>query len=37
MEKTISEKLLDIQMQLKAPKNNINKFGGYSLRRGEDI
>lgn len=37
MEKTISEKLLDIQMQLKAPKNNINKFGGYSYRSCEDI
>lgn len=30
-------KLLAIQTELKAPKNQINKFGGYNYRSCEDI
>jgi hypothetical protein len=30
-------KLLNIQMELKAPKNQTNKFGGYNYRSCEDI
>lgn len=33
----IYEKLLNIQSQLKAPKNQFNKFGGYNYRNCEDI
>jgi len=33
----IYEKLLKIQMELKAPKNQTNKFGGYKYRSCEDI
>lgn len=33
----IFEKLLEIQHELKAPKNQINKFGGYNYRSCEDI
>ena len=33
----IYEKLLNIQNQLKVPKNQYNKFGGYSYRNCEDI
>jgi len=31
------EKLLKIQMELKAPKNQTNSFGGYNYRSCEDI
>ena len=31
------EKLSRIQSKLKAPKNNMNKFGGYKYRSCEDI
>ena len=31
------EKLLNIQQELKAPKNRKNRFGGYSYRNTEDI
>lgn len=34
---TIIEKLLNIQYELKAPKNNRNSFGGYNYRSTEDI
>ena len=34
---SVYEKLLDIQMELKAPKNQLNKFGGYNYRNCEDI
>ena len=33
----IYEKLLVIQTKLKAPKNQVNKFGGYNYRNCEDI
>lgn len=33
----IYEKLLAIQQELKAPKSQYNKFGGYSYRNCEDI
>lgn len=35
--KTLREKLLNIQMELKAPKNQYNKFGKYNYRNCEDI
>lgn len=31
------EKLAKIQLELKAPKNQFNKFGGYKYRNCEDI
>jgi len=31
------EKLINIQMELKAPKNQRNNFGGYNYRSCEDI
>lgn len=34
---TIYEKLLKVQLELKAPKGQINKFGGYNYRSCEDI
>ena len=34
---TLLEKLNKIQTELKAPKNQYNKFGGYSFRNCEDI
>lgn len=34
---TIREKLLVVQTELNAPKNRMNKFGGYSYRSCEDI
>lgn len=34
---SIYEKLLKIQTELKAPKNQVNKFGGYNYRSCEDI
>ena len=33
----ISDKLLKIQSELKAPKNQRNNFGGYNYRSAEDI
>lgn len=33
----IAEKLLNIQQELKAPKNQRNNFGGYNYRSCEDI
>ena len=33
----LAEKLLNIQAELKAPKNQYNKFGGYNYRSCEDI
>lgn len=33
----IYEKLIKIQMELKAPKSQFNKFGGYNYRNCEDI
>ena len=33
----ILEKLSAIQIELKAPKNQFNKFGGYNYRNCEDI
>lgn len=33
----IYEKLMNIQMELKAPKNQKNNFGGYNYRSCEDI
>lgn len=33
----LKEKLLNIQTQLKAPKGQFNKFGGYKYRSCEDI
>jgi|TARA_R100000008_G_C3587683_1_gene173895 hypothetical protein len=33
----IVQKLLSIQMELKAPKNQFNKFGNYKYRSAEDI
>lgn len=33
----IYEKLLKIQNELKAPKNQFNKFGNYKYRNAEDI
>lgn len=31
------KELISIQMELKAPKNQFNKFGGYHYRSAEDI
>lgn len=33
----IQEKLMQVQSELKAPKNQFNKFGGYKYRNCEDI
>ena len=33
----IYKKLLNIQTELKAPKGQTNKFGGYKYRSCEDI
>ena len=33
----VAEKLLAIQTELKAPKNQMNKFGNYKYRSAEDI
>ena len=33
----IQKKLLKIQSELKAPKNQFNKFGNYKYRNQEDI
>lgn len=37
MEKGVCDKLLAIQMELKAPKNQYNSFGKYHYRSCEDI
>ena len=37
MDKTITEILSQIQTSLKAPKGQLNKFGGYKYRNCEDI
>jgi hypothetical protein len=37
LQMSIYKKLLDIQSELKAPKNQFNKFGGYNYRSCEDI
>lgn len=34
---TITQRLNSIQQELKAPKNQMNKFGGYKYRSCEDI
>ena len=34
---SIFEKLSLVQIELKAPKNQVNKFGGYNYRSCEDI
>ena len=34
---TIYEKLLQVQTELKAPKNQFNSFGNYKYRNCEDI
>lgn len=36
-ELTLSEKLNRIQVELKAPKDKLNKFGGYNYRSAEGI
>lgn len=33
----LNEKLIAVQSELKAPKGNFNKFGGYKYRSCEDI
>lgn len=37
MEQNIYTKLANVQKELKAPKNQYNKFGGYNYRSCEDI
>jgi hypothetical protein len=37
MKSTLFEKLANIQQELKAPKNQFNKFGNYKYRSCEDI
>lgn len=37
MDKTINELLVEVQQELKAPKGQTNKFGGYKFRSTEDI
>lgn len=37
MSKTLTSALLKIQAELKAPKNQRNKFGNYNYRSAEDI
>ena len=34
---TLQQKLLKVQQELKAPKSNFNKFGGFKYRSLEDI
>lgn len=36
-EVSIYEKLRAVQVELHAPKNQVNKFGGYNYRSAEDI
>ena len=35
--KTLQQKLIEIQAELKTPKSQFNKFGGYNYRNCEDI
>lgn len=35
--KTLQQKLIEIQAELKAPKSQYNEFGGYNYRNCEDI
>lgn len=35
--KTLQQKLIEIQAELKAPRSQYNKFGGYNYRNCEDI
>ena len=35
--KTLQQKLIEIQAELKAPKSQYNKFGGYNYRNCEDV
>ena len=35
--KTLQQKLIEIQAELKAPKSQYNKFGGYNYRNCEEI
>jgi len=37
MSKTLTSALLKVQAELKAPKNQRNKFGNYNYRNAEDI
>ena len=37
VKKTLHEKLVEIQKELKAPKSQLNKFGGFHYRSNEDI
>jgi len=37
MSKTLTSALLQVQAELKAPKNQRNKFGNYNYRSAEDI
>ena len=37
MSKTLTSALLKVQAELKAPKNQRNKFGNYNYRSAEDI
>lgn len=37
MSKELAKKLVEIQSKLKAPKGQMNKFGGYAYRSCEDI
>ena len=34
---TIQQKLIQIQSELKVPKNNFSEYGGYNFRNAEDI
>lgn len=36
-QKTLQQKLIEIQAELKAPKSQYNEFGGYNYRNCEDI
>lgn len=36
-EKSFTEKVIEVQRNLKAPKSQFNKFGGYKYRKCEDI
>lgn len=36
-DKTFTERVIAVQSQLKAPKNQRNNFGGYNYRNCEDI
>lgn len=36
-QKMLLDKLRDVQMTLKVPKDRLNKFGGYKYRSAEDI